>query len=31
MSSRDLLALWLQTFSEWNQDKASRLAAALAY
>jgi membrane protein len=28
---RDIWDLVVQTFSEWNDDKASRLAAALAY
>ncbi len=31
MKARDIWALVVQTFNEWNEDKASRLAAALAY
>jgi membrane protein len=31
VSIKTILALLKETFAEWNNDKASRLAAALAY
>jgi membrane protein len=31
VKARDVWELVKQTFNEWNEDKASRLAAALAY
>jgi membrane protein len=31
MNARTIWTLLKETFSEWSEDKASRLAAALAY